>query len=263
MLLNLNIISENITFRLGRCRRMEDVRIFGVFDPSQIKCSDEALKESIDLDERAKEQHLKELEFFDKDVFLIGYVNIRSMKLHIQDVMDDDELMKCEIIGLGETWLSESIDVSPYFGNFVNGGRGKGVASLTRDAKDALKYNGIGYSILQLNIDKLTIIFVYLSDSACATEYIKDFTVMIGLSKQPTIIIGDVNFDSSSDNHPFKEFMTSRDFTQLVNKPTHLGGNKIDHVYANKQMEEMGLQIHHQPCYFSDHDKMFVAIHSM
>ena len=109
----------NTLSRLGRCKRMEDVIICGKFDPSKIKCNEEALTESLDLEERANAQHIKELEFFDNATFLIGYVNVRSMGLHLEDVMQDEELMKCDIIGLGETWLNEPMEVTPFYGNFI------------------------------------------------------------------------------------------------------------------------------------------------
>ena len=253
----------NTLSRLGRCKRMEDVIICGKFDPSKIRCHEEALTESLDLEERANMQHIKELEFFDNAMFLIGYVNIRSMRLHWEDVMQDEELMKCDIIGLGETWLNEPMDVTPFYGNFINDGKGKGIASLTKGPQKTTHYHGDGYSILHHNIDNINIIFVYFSKTANSSLYIKDFAILIRSCVSPTIIMGDVNFNYSGDNHPFERFMISTGFTQIVKEPTHLEGNIIDHIYLNKPMEAMGVKLYQHPVYFSDHDKIIVRINSM
>ena len=206
---------------------------------------------------------MKELEFFDGPGFLVAYVNIRSMRLHFKDVIQDEELMKCDIIGLGETWLNEPMDVTPFYGNFINDGKGKGIASLTKGPQKTTNYHGDGYSILHHNTNNINIIFVYFSKNASPSEYIKDFATLTGACDSPTIIMGDVNFNYSQDDHPFEVFMISKGFTQLVKKPTHLGGNIIDHIYLNKPMEAMGVKVYHHPVYFSDHDKIIVKINSM
>ena len=239
---------------------MEDVIICGKFDPSKIKCHEEALTESLDLEERANMQHIKELEFFDIATFFIGFVNVRSMGLHLEDVIQDEELMKCDIIGLGETWLNESMDVAPFYGNFINDGKGKGIASLTKRPQKTTNYHGEGYSILHLDTDGLNIIFVYFSKDANSSEYIKDIAKLIGSCVSPTIIMGDVNINYSHDNHPFEKFMISTGFTQVVKDPTHLEGNTIDHIYINKPMEAMRINVFQHPVYYSDHDKIIVKI---
>ena len=53
--------------------------------------------------------------------------------------------------------------------------------------------------------------------------------------------------------------MDSRNFKQLIKEPTHIEGHIIDHVYANEQMLNMGLEIYQKPV-IMDHDELFVRI---
>ena len=52
------------------------------------------------------------------------------------------------------------------------------------------------------------------------------------------------------------------DHVQMINKPTHISGSLIDHVYIKKAlMEEFFTNVSVEIIYFSDHDAIRIAIH--
>ena len=52
------------------------------------------------------------------------------------------------------------------------------------------------------------------------------------------------------------------DHVQMVNKPTHVSGSLIDHVYIKKALtEEFFTDVTAEKIYFSDHDAVKIAIH--
>ena len=65
--------------------------------------------------------------------------------------------------------------------------------------------------------------------------------------------MGDVNEDAL-ENSSLEKFMRSKDFYQMVDKPTRESGKLIDHIYVNHAMDEMGFSTQVDASYFSDHD---------
>ena len=246
---------------LGRCQRMEDIDIVGKFDESQIKCSPAAYKETLELNKRADELIEIERGFFKDANFLIGFVNIRSLRLHLPHLMQDEDFMQCDAIGLAETWLhpGENFEATPYFTHSINNGRGKGLASLTKNQPDLIDdIDKELYSMIKLQINNKNIIFVYISKEARPEEYLKDIEILIGTSNSPTILIGDVNWNFFKSSK-MKKFMEDKNFTQLIQNPTH-EDNLIDHVYINQQMQDFNVQTHQCPIYYSDHHALFIKI---
>ena len=262
----IQILIDLYINRLGRCKRIEDVSITGTFDPKQIRCNLKALEESLKLEERANKLEGIETSFFENASFLIAYVNVRSLNLHWQDVMNDHDMMKCDVIGLGETWLKPNdiniIDAHPFTLDSIDIGRGKGLASLTKKCPaDTMKIFSEKYSILLQMVESIKIIFVYFSQNATTAKCIEDISNLLGSSEMPTILIGDTNIHYIPDkNHPLKNLMESKNFKQLIKEPTHLEGHIIDHVYANQPMLKLGLNIFQKPVIFSDHDEIFIRI---
>ena len=75
------------------------------------------------------------------------------------------------------------------------------------------------------------------------------------------IIAGDFNNDllKVSQNN-FLDIFT--DNVQMVNKPTHISGSLINHVYIKKAlMEKFFTNVTVENIYFSDHDAVRIAIH--
>ena len=112
--------------------------------------------------------------------------------------------------------------------------------------------------MIKLQINNKNIIFVYISKEARPEEYLKDIEILIGTSNSPTILIGDVNWNFFKSSK-MKKFMEDKNFTQLIQNPTH-EDNLIDHVYINQQMQDLNVQTHQCPIYYSDHHALFIKI---
>ena len=72
------------------------------------------------------------------------------------------------------------------------------------------------------------------------------------------MIIGDINIHPKEkiDHYTrFKERMTTKGFSQIIDKPTHKDGNILDHVYV-RDVAIADWRLHHP--YYSDHDAICV-----
>ena len=54
--------------------------------------------------------------------------------------------------------------------------------------------------------------------------------------------------------------MRSKDFYQMVDKPTRESGRLIDHIYVNHALDEMGFSTQVDGSYFSDHDIITLCV---
>ena len=195
---------------------------------------------------------------------MIGFINIESFRPHLPHLMQDEQFLKCAIIGLAETWLypGEELDTSPYQNHYISDGRGKGLATLTKHHPTLIEpVKKDHYSMMKIQIDNKFIIFVYISKTANHSEYINDIERLLqNTDNFPTVLIGDVNWHYKQQSHPMKKYMLDKNFEQLVQKPTHDDGNIIDHVYINQLMKDMNVQIFQKPVIYSDHYALFMKI---
>ena len=70
----------------------------------------------------------------------------------------------------------------------------------------------------------------------------------------PTVVFGDFNIDPKRDELEYNKLlyaMTSKGFTQIVNRPTHMKGHLLDHIYV-RDIQEFSWHLHHP--YWTDHD---------
>ena len=75
----------------------------------------------------------------------------------------------------------------------------------------------------------------------------------------PTAVMGDVNEDAL-ENSMLEIFLRSKDFYQMVDKPTRESGRLIDHIYVNHALDEMGFSTQVDASYFSDHDIITLCV---
>ena len=74
-----------------------------------------------------------------------------------------------------------------------------------------------------------------------------------------TIVLGDINDDAlSNSGSAVERFMLSHGYTQLVRHATTDRATLIDHVYFNKQCDDVYVQV--RDVYYSGHDAVFCSI---
>ena len=95
------------------------------------------------------------------------------------------------------------------------------------------------------------LVVVYASSGCPFKELAKDIEKLLH-PDMTTIIVGDFNFDKNETN-ALSNFQQEKEFTQLVNWPTHRGGQTIDRCYASKHTK---IQILRHSPYYSNHDAL-------
>ena len=74
-----------------------------------------------------------------------------------------------------------------------------------------------------------------------------------------TVVLGDVNEDILCDSgSQVQTLMLSHGYTQLVKHATTDRATLIDHVYFNKQCNDVQVQV--RDVYYSDHDTVYCSI---
>ena len=242
---------------LGRCETIEDMYIIGDFDPTQIKCLPDAKLETERLIAIGQRREAIEHELYESST-AIGSLNVRSLRAHLEDVVTDPFLMKCDIIGLCETWLhdGEEPEIPNFNGIFVNySGRGKGIAVYTREPLDYEVLKADDASAVFVKVDKFNVLFLYLSHDF-DWDTVKDFFDKVICPGKPTVIMGDVNWHYP-DNHLMKNYLDLRGFNQLIRRATHDKGRCIDHLYTSEHFNVGEVSVKQQSTYYSDHDHCF------
>jgi len=245
---------------LGRCENLKDIFIAGEFKKEGINVDNEALEESKALEKAFQDdQQLFPLSSFLK----VSFLNVRSLRAHIEDVKLDNSIVGSDFFGLAETWLypNESLSIEGFQSCFVNVGKGKGIASFSKIGLETVVSSSIGdnYSAICVRSQYLDIIFVYLSQ-----DFNKDqlFTLLDDwiVTTKETALLGDVNWNYLEEEHDMKKFMIKKGFSQLIESPTHEKGSLIDHVYVNEKLSENGCLALQESVHFSDHNLITLLV---
>ena len=250
---------------LGRCETIQDMYIIGNFDPTQIKCLPDAKLETERLIAVGQNREAIEQELYESST-VIGSLNVRSLREHFKDVVTDPFLMKCDIIGLCETWLhdGEEPEIPNFNGIFVNySGRGKGIAVFTRTPLDYEVLKDDEASAVFVKQEKLDVLFLYLSKDF-DWNTVCDFFNKVICPEKPTLIMGDVNWHYPDpvrpDEQAMKNYLQLRGFNQLIRRATHDKGRCIDHLYISDHFSDEEVNFKQQSTYYSDHDMITAFI---
>lgn len=244
---------------LGRCETIEDMYIIGNFDPTQIKCLPDAKLETEKLIAIGQNREAIEQELYESST-VIGCLNVRSLREHLKDVVADPFLMKCDILGLCETWLHDGEEplIPNFNGIFVNySGRGKGIAVFTRTPLDYKVLKDKEASAVFVKQEKLDVLFLYLSHDF-DWNTMKIFFNKVICPEKPTIIMGDFNWHYPDpvrpDSKAMKNYLHLRGFNQLITRATHEKGRCIDQFYTSQHFGDVDICVKQQSVYYSDHD---------
>ena len=251
---------------LGRSQKLEDIYILKLKDIERedIKVYEDALKESNRLEEEFLV--LKEVEeqtFF--DCFTISYININRVIPHLDDIRSDDMFMQSDVVSLGETWLQPddlvSFEDEGFVGSQVNVGDGKGIMAFAKIQHNAntTTYFCESFSAIYMETATTDVIFLYLSQRFDWEKLEELFQIWINPLKS-IAVIGDVNIDYIDEDHQMIRFLKENGFSQLIEKPTHIRGGLIDHVYVNKVLMKKNPFTSQGSVTYSDHDKVVLHI---
>ena len=254
---------------LSRTVTKDDIHIVGDFDPGQIRADPEAKAETDRLNEIALRREAFEKDLHDSST-VIGSLNVRSLRKHLEDVLSDPFIKKCDIFGLCETWLheNETPEFPGYHGIFVSYAgdlaKGKGLAVFTKEPFDyeVLKVDDASASGVCVMLPKMNVVFLYLSQKF-DWHLVRAFFDKIVRPDRPTVIMGDVNWHYP-ENHPMKKYLLMREYTQMIRRATHKEGRIIDHMYTSNHFKGVEIGVKQQSTPYSDHDMLtaFVPLNS-
>ena len=251
---------------LGRCEKLEDIYIVGNFDPNGIKCCPRSLEESNRLDQEFENiKELKESKY--TDCFTISYLNINRMAPHKEDILLDTWLMKSDIISFGETWLKSDqkiyFDDQDYKGTQANtlNANGKGIASFIKNKYEASwkQVANERFSAILTQTEFVDVISLYLSKDFNWNEFHQTLEEWI-VEDRDTVVIGDTNINFLKKSHDLLKFLEKKNFTQLVDRPTHICGGLLDQIYVNRSLMDKNPYHSQRSVYYSDHDEIVLHI---
>ena len=246
---------------LSRVESIEQLYILDSLDVNKIYARQTALEAFTAMNLRALNgKSIWKTKDVENDI-IIGVLNIMHFITHLNDLKTDTLMLNCDIIILSETWLSIDQNALPLsdFQCIVNSqGFGKGLIIYWKICKISFiptHWSTKTCQVTILNNTQCDIIAVYRSTS--------DITLLPYLSTvinstKPTLIVGDFNLDIVDDvNHCLLLYLKNEGFTQHVDKPTHILGRIIDHIYTKSfTLKEIKS---YQP-YYSDHSANILKI---
>ena len=270
---------------LGRVQNINQLYLLS-FDEEKIKVSQEALQEAEKISRMSRDALLKDTFLQDwiasdqkfENVKKIATLNVRSLGNrdgHIADVRADYTLLDADILCLTETWLPNGAVAPPINGfrcQVASQGRGKGVAVYVREGVPVLSTPKSvvrdAFQMIRVDFPDLILIAVYRSPSHTSSEEKKDFIRLLTdvqpLSK-PAVVCGDMNIPlNTSQGSNILSLMGKKGFKQLVDYPTHIKGNILDHVYVrypkSTSLMPPSYRLHFP--YYSDHEAPLLILKS-
>ena len=201
--------------------------------------------------------------------FKLISVNIRSLKKHLVDLKCEPQIKGSDVILVQQTCLgiSDCVDgyqLDGYMSHFNSYGDGKGMALYHKEVfKQSGNIKKENYQISKLSSEKYDIISVYRSSDSVESnmiDFLTDLRTLLCTNKN-TLILGDFNFDASSQNKNFLlRGLENWNFKQLIQDPTHVQGGVIDHCYISNDVPICSISLYQKSVYYTDHDIIEVTI---
>ena len=118
------------------------------------------------------------------------------------------------------------------------------------------------FQMVKVEVDKIVVVLVYRSPSfGNVDKFLQSLVGLVEDERGPLIICGDFNIDPLAERTKYDSLqaaMSSFDMVNIMTRPTHLGGNKLDHVWMSRKLELKYSDLHHP--YYSDHDATLVIV---
>ena len=105
----------------------------------------------------------------------------------------------------------------------------------------------------------IKVLLLYRKNSLGKAKFVEALTYFVR-SRDPDIILGDFNIDHFHKEEKTLSFLMD-DYEQIVNRPTHISGSLLDHVYIKKILfETFNVSCTVEAVYFSDHDAVKIVL---
>jgi exonuclease III len=252
---------------LSRICALWQLYILDEFDEAKMYPHQQAIEELERLKNISLNNNPTEWEKEDNKSFKIYSLNCRSLKKHLPDILSDEILMKSDVICLQETWLDgdmmrDDLEMTDYKLHLNSQGKGKGVAIYFK--KETLRHQvDIKEENLQLSkftSDVIDLVVLYRSQNGDQNHLTLILEKLLD-SEKPLLVVGDFNFCfMGNSSTPTKKYFHENHFQQLVQEPTHIEGNLLDHAYMRdmKRVNKYKTEVHSK--YYTDHKGVAILI---
>ena len=238
----------------------------------RLKIDKEALNEAAKISKMAlnTEENMMKDHWLSAKCLKIVSLNVQgSLQTRLVDLEIDPSIYGvADIICVQETGVSNMRDsLAGYSCWRAGGGKNKGVAIYVKDSmargitKKPESITNDAYQCLKLTFGHFDLITIYRASGQVVESFVDAVERGISMNR-PTIICGDFNFDRRVANS-FTKMLVKHRFKQIVQEPTHILGNCIDHVYHNIPLtvKKVNHRLHYP--YYSDHEAVFVMIENV
>ena len=234
---------------MGRVSSLDNLYLSENFDLNKVRCIKAALKENNRLKDLFSKRISKEYD--------ISFMNIRSLRQHHEDLVKDPILESSKIMCLAETWIypneedSSWIDVPGMQKTLSSHGRGKGCCIYYREEnlENIKKFSSENFQLIAGTYKKIQVYVLYVSKGEDDDSIVQVMKKLI--TPGPLIVIGDFNVESNVDNS-LSKFLSAQGLIQIVKRPTHIQGGKIDHCYVLREWKD-DFKIDYIFPYYTDH----------
>jgi len=110
----------------------------------------------------------------------------------------------------------------------------------------------------------ILVLTIYRPPSSSIPKFFNELTDLvnaISLKNRPLLILGDFNLPNSSHLSKLTSLLSTLNFSQYCNLPTHHHGNILDLVFSNSDLKLSELTILSQPPTISDHSLINFTLH--
>ena len=175
-------------------------------------------------------------------------------------MLEEPKIQENSLILVQQTCLKMTEDTSMFEienfkSHFNSCGNGKGVAVYYKEElKLEESINHQNYQMSKFSSKDEDVICIYRSTTS-NLDLQREFTqeiISLMNNERRQIFIGDFNIEASG-NLIVQEFR-NKNFSQLLNFPTHEDGGIIDHCYISSLIQPESIKVKQKAVYYSDHD---------
>ena len=252
---------------LSRVTSLNGLYLTGEFKRTAIKSDPRALQEYERMRTECLIQPFDIPDFLSNNTITITLLNTRSLQRHAADIASDYRFFNTDILCLTETQLlpnqnTNNIDDTLHNFEFLHNKCHDKFQSISIGYAHLVEIRSyspsLGMSIIEFQSciaeRSIKLLVVYRKNNTCLTSFY-NICLDILLEQTIDIVVGDFNINALDLLQSNRLQQVFHGYKQIVQKPTHLAGATLDHVYLrNDFMEQFDLLHYVISTYFSDHD---------
>ena len=187
---------------LSRVCSLLQLRILQEMDPDKIRVDEKVLKEAKRMQTVSLNSNPGSWASPKVEGLRVAYLNVSSLRKHIEDVKTDPCLKHADVLCLSETWLTEDEEEQPqyqlegYNSFYLSQGRGKGLAVYVKRGvkiQDVRHHSSTHLQMLKLSFEGLDIIPIYRSKEEPLYSVAHHLQNILHKTTT-TLLIGDINY---------------------------------------------------------------------